>query len=181
MVLVMQSHGEFTCACDCVAKIASLRLPVEKNHPHMPQSAPMTMGFPLPSRKVPFAQQVSPPPHIQQHIPPHRPSQCVNEDGDGDSEGGTDDNGDGDGATDSDNDDDNDDDGDDSNGVASDDDDIDKENDGIEDVNNDNLSPHVGKRNDGWDKTKTRRRRRSQILWRYAQQSNRSCGGGGSR
>ena len=70
----------------------------------------------------------------------------VDEDGDGATDDDGDGNGDGDGATD--NDDDDDDDGDDSDGAAADDNDVD-------DVNDDNLPPHVDKRNDGCDETKT--------------------------
>ena len=73
--LATQLHGGFTCAWYCIAKIACSRLPVEKNRPRTPQSAPTTMGCPLPSGKVPLTQQVADPPLIQQHIPPHRPSQ----------------------------------------------------------------------------------------------------------
>ena len=67
-------------------------------------------------------------------------------DKDGDGNGVTDDDGDSDGATDDDDDDD--DNGDDSNGAAADVDDD-------EDVDDNNLPPRVGKRNDGYDKTKT--------------------------
>ena len=60
--LATQWHGGFTCVCHCVAKIVSSRLPVEKNCPRTPQSDPTTMGFLLPSGKVPLTQQVSCPP-----------------------------------------------------------------------------------------------------------------------
>jgi len=131
----------------------------------------MTMGFPLPSGKVPLTQQVSCPSPIQRHIPPHQPSGATEDDGNAD--GATDDY------------DDNDDDGDDSDSAAVDDnndidvDNNDIDNDDIDNVNHDNLPPRVGKRNDGCHETKTRRRRRSQILWQYTQQSNRSRRGGG--
>ena len=67
----------------------------------------------------------------------------MDDNGDGNGDGATDDN------------DDNDDNGEDSNGAAAEDKDVD-------DVN---LPPHVGKRNDGCNETKTRRRRWSQIMW----------------
>jgi hypothetical protein len=86
-----------------------------------------------------------------------------------------DDDGDGDGATDDYDDDDND--GDNSNGTAA-DDDVDVDNNDVDDVDVHNLPPCIGKRNDGCNEPKTRRRRRSQILWEYTQQSNRSHGGG---
>ena len=57
----------------------------------------------------------------------------------------------GDGATD--NNDDNDDDGDDTDGTVADDDDVDD----VDDIDDDNLPPRVGKRNDGCDKTKTKK------------------------
>ena len=62
---------------------------------------------------------------------------------------GTTDN-DGNGATD--NNDDNDDDGNDTDGAAADNDNVDD----VDNIDNDNLPPRVGKRNDGCDKTKTK-------------------------
>ena len=53
------------------------------------------------------------------------------------------------------------------------------DNDDDDDDDDDNLPPRVGKRNDGCNETKTEEEEtRSQILWRYTQQSNRSQGGG---
>jgi len=77
--LATQLHGGFSCAWYCGAKIASSRLPVEKNRPRTPQSAPTTMGCPLPSRKVPLTQQVSrPPPHPMTHSSPSTlPTRCL--------------------------------------------------------------------------------------------------------
>ena len=73
--LATQWHGGITCACHCVAKIASLWFPGEKNRPQTPQSASTTMGFPLPSKKYPLAQQVSrPPPHPTTHSSPDPPN-----------------------------------------------------------------------------------------------------------
>jgi hypothetical protein len=69
-------------------------------------------------------------------------------------DGATDNDGDGDGATDDDDDDD--DDGDNTDGVAADDDDVDDDDDDFNDIDDDNLPPRIGKRNDGCDKTKTK-------------------------
>ena len=90
-----------------------------------------------------------------------------------------DDDGNGDDATDNYDDDDNN--GEDNDVAAADDDDVNVDNDDVDDVDDDNLPPHVGKRNDGCNKTKTRRRRWLQSMWQYTQQSNSFCGGGGSR
>ena len=90
----------------------------------------------------------------------------LNSDENGD--GATDIDGNGDGATDDD-----DDDGDNSDGAAADDD-----NDDVDNIEDNNLPPRVGKRNDGCDETKTKEEETVAILWQYTQQSNRSQGGG---
>ena len=99
-------------------------------------------------------------------------------DEDGDSDGATDDNGDGDGGTDGDDDDD--DNGNDSDSAAAADNDIDDDDDdnNVNDIDDHNLPPRVGKRMIVATRRSRKRRGRSQILWRYTQQSNRSWGGG---
>jgi len=93
---------------------------------------------------------------------------------DGDSDGATDDNGDW--ATGDDNDDD--DDGDDSNSAATDDDDVDDDSDDVNDFNKDTCRRASARGLMVATRGRQRKRRRSQILWRYTQQSNRSRGGG---
>ena len=133
----------------------------------------------------PTAEAIAAPPaatasHSCRQLPPsHNGDGATDDDAnkDGNGDGATDDDGNSDGATD--NDDDDDDDGDDSDGTAADDDDdLDVDNNDVNDVDDDNLPPRVGKRNDGCNKTKTRRRRRSQILWQYTQQKQITRRGG---
>ena len=72
-----------------------------------------------------------------------------NGDKDGNGNGATDDNRDGNGATDNNDNDDND--GNDSNGAVADDNNNDNN---VDNIDDNNLPPHIGKRNDGCDKTK---------------------------
>ena len=114
-------------------------------------------GISTPIRKSPpHATSAPPAPHPTTHSSPSTlPTRCLLRSSEGNSDGATDDDGNGDGATH--NYDANDDDGNDSNGVVADDDvSVDVNNDN---VNNNNLLPRVGKRNDGCNETKTRRRR----------------------
>ena len=51
--LATQWHGGITCACHCVAKIASSQLPAEKNRPRTPQSTCVEDGTSAPVQKIP--------------------------------------------------------------------------------------------------------------------------------
>ena len=106
------------------------------------------------------------------------------ENGDGATDDDVDKDGDGDGATDddgdwaTDDDDDDDDNGDNSNSAATDDDDVDDNNIDVNDFNKDTCRRASARGMMVMTRRRWRRRRRSQILWRYTQQSNRSWGGG---